>query len=168
MASVNGALGGSPEGEGDPDVNSREPEDDEAPYPCPIGKRVYHDERSSVEKQTPMEHAIAVLTLALYTAWPYILLMLVLLSFIPPIFVLNICIFSTLLLPCPLCWEQFLKWDLFRLWRQYFSFSYYMEEVRGQHSFSGCGEVSVGRNCHQRGSIYLRNFRMALFRWGHS
>jgi len=98
-------------------------------YPCQIGTRVYIDERHLLQDQTYLEHTVAVFTLALYTAWPYVLLILLLLSFIPSILLLNILLLSSILLPCPLFSEWFLDLDVFRLWRQYFSFSYYMEEA---------------------------------------
>eukprot|EP00210_Caulerpa_lentillifera_P004313 g4116.t1 len=103
-------------------------DDDDDDYPCPIGERVYYDDLIPLSEQSSFAHFTAVLSLGIYTAWPYILSLFLLLSFIPLIFALNLIILSTLLLPCPLFSERFLNLKLFKLWRQYFSFSYYLEE----------------------------------------
>lgn len=96
---------------------------------CPVKERVYHDDLVHLSKQNSISHFAAVVTLGLYTAWPYILCILFLFSFIPLILIFNLFILSTLLLPCPVLWKGFLNWELFKLWRQYFSFSYHLEEV---------------------------------------
>ena len=128
MASVHAALHDPPSDALSYGAPSDKTKEDE-PYPCPLQTRVYPDEKCMVEDQSLLEHGIALFTLALYTSWPYILFILLLLSFVPAILILNLFIASTLLLPCPLFSEAFLNLEIFRLWRQYFSFSYYMEEV---------------------------------------
>lgn len=130
-------------------------------YPCPIGIRVYVDEKTKVEEQTLFEHSIAVLTLALYTALPYILVTLLCLSFFPVILKLNVLLISTLFLPCPLFSESFLNCKFFQLWRQYFSFSYLMEEVRLPSCFQNKSVFS--RDFQETRNTSLQNFPMAHF-----
>lgn len=89
-----------------------------------VGKRTYTD-NSGPDYQPPfLETVIAITSLAVYTAWPYILLILILFVWLPPVFLLNVLLYSTLLMPAQLYWPEFLNWDLFRTWREYFSFSY--------------------------------------------
>ena len=78
---------------------------------------------------TLLETAIAMVTLLIYTAWPILLVFLLLFVWCPPVLLVNVILYSTLLIPAKVFWSEFMNWDLFRLWRQYFSFSYMYEEV---------------------------------------
>lgn len=100
-----------------------------------VGKRSYTD-NSGPDYQPPfLETVVAVTSLALYTAWPYILLILILFVWFPPVFLLNVVLYSTLLMPAQVYWAEFLNWGLFRTWREYFSFSYKTTEVCSQPAF---------------------------------
>ncbi|GMH39682.1 hypothetical protein BSKO_07580 [Bryopsis sp. KO-2023] len=93
-----------------------------------VGKRAYTD-NSGPKYQPPLyETFIAIISLGVYTAWPYVMFLLLLFAWYPPIFFVNLVLYSTLLMPAQLYWPNFLNWDLFRTWREYFSFSYKMTE----------------------------------------
>lgn len=94
-----------------------------------VGKRTYTDNSGPDFQQPLLDTVVAITTLAVYTAWPYILFLLILFAWFPPVFLLNVVLYSTLLMPAQLFWAEFLNWELFRTWREYFNFSYKTTEV---------------------------------------
>lgn len=95
-----------------------------------FGVRVYAENRKLDERMAPHRLVVAIATLFIYTAWPYILFILLLFSWYPPVLLLNLALFSTVLMPAKLFWPEFLNLGVFNTWREYFSFSYKFEGVR--------------------------------------
>ncbi|CAD7694679.1 unnamed protein product [Ostreobium quekettii] len=94
----------------------------------PVGQRVYAEKRTEKGKMKPHRLFVAMTTLFVYTAWPYILLLLLLFSWWRPVLLLNLALFSTVLIPTKVFWPEFLNLSVFHTWREYFSFSYKFEE----------------------------------------
>eukprot|EP01026_Neomeris_dumetosa_P033491 TRINITY_DN2672_c0_g2_i3.p2 TRINITY_DN2672_c0_g2~~TRINITY_DN2672_c0_g2_i3.p2 ORF type:complete len:246 (-),score=-4.46 TRINITY_DN2672_c0_g2_i3:17-733(-) len=95
----------------------------------PIGKVVYSTPLRPGDEVPFVNKLVAVVSLGVYVGWVYILILLGLsmLLYRNMIYV-NILLWSTLLIPAPYWYQPFLESWLFETWRQYFYFSFKMEE----------------------------------------
>ncbi|CAD7694910.1 unnamed protein product [Ostreobium quekettii] len=94
----------------------------------PVGQRVYSEKKMEHEGMKPHRRLVAMSTLFVYTAWPYILMFLLIFSWWRPVLILNLALYSTVLFPTKVFWPEFLNMSMFNTWREYFSFSYKFEE----------------------------------------
>eukprot|EP01024_Parvocaulis_polyphysoides_P068205 TRINITY_DN8279_c0_g1_i3.p4 TRINITY_DN8279_c0_g1~~TRINITY_DN8279_c0_g1_i3.p4 ORF type:complete len:305 (+),score=25.54 TRINITY_DN8279_c0_g1_i3:55-915(+) len=94
----------------------------------PIGKVVYTSSLKAGEKMSLVNRLVAMVSLGVYVGWIYILIILAIsMLFSRTMILVNILLYSSLLIPAPQWYPPFLKMWIFETWRQYFSFSFKLE-----------------------------------------
>lgn len=98
--------------------------------PDKIGRRIFTDGMYQGHQQGALSYILAVTSLLLYLSWIHVLTALLVASFwYRWALVLLVLIWSTVLLPPePLLWSRFLSNRMFRWWREYFTFSYVVDQ----------------------------------------
>eukprot|EP01025_Chloroclados_australasicus_P003860 TRINITY_DN10919_c0_g1_i1.p1 TRINITY_DN10919_c0_g1~~TRINITY_DN10919_c0_g1_i1.p1 ORF type:complete len:325 (-),score=13.93 TRINITY_DN10919_c0_g1_i1:177-1151(-) len=95
----------------------------------PVGQVVSANELEPGQKPSLLSRIVAAVTLGLYVGWIYILIILgLLMLFSRTMIIVNILLWSTLLIPAPMWYAPFLNHWIFETWRQYFSYSFKIEE----------------------------------------
>lgn len=99
--------------------------------PSMVGTRVYSDGFTKDHRPSLISTIVAFTTLLVYTGWMNWLLGLIIWSFFNKyVLCFVVALFSTLALPArPILWPAFNRLWVFKTWREYFSFSYYLEEA---------------------------------------
>jgi len=110
-------------------LNSGKPPGHTKANNVPIGRRVYSDGRGKAFRQSWLSWLVSVTTLTVYVAWIPMIFLLIIISFWKPaICIILLGLYSTLFLPATLHSQSFLDGYILKSWREYFNFSYYIED----------------------------------------